>query len=222
MNQKGVIGYRYNYIFLTPNDTIKKKYRVTKFFFLFSNTFSWYNTTDNAANMVGTVRDLGVYQFGCAAHTLQLTVRDSTALVEPLLERCRSIAAYFHRSPQATETLSKFNKTLNPDSSGCKIRIDVPTRWNSLLLMLKDIIKLHQPIAATLASLPSAKVAPLNETELNRVIGLEKLLGKLQKHKPNQPKPNNKQQTQQTTINKQQTDKEINPKTTTYQDIRSF
>ncbi len=132
--------------------------------------------TDNAANMLGAVRDLGCYQFGCAAHTLQLTVRESIFPIEPPLQKCRDITAFFHRSPQATETLTKLIKHFDHDATSFKIRIDVATRWNTLLFMLRDIIKFSQAISGALAALPSASVTALTETELKRIVELEKLL----------------------------------------------
>jgi hypothetical protein len=135
-------------------------------------------TTDNAANMAGTVRRLGWFHFGCAAHTIQLTVRESVEQIQPLLDHCRSIASFFHRSPQAFEMLEKYIAVFHTHITTPTIRIDVATRWNSLLDMLKDILKCPVAIKHTLEAFPAAKTSPLSETELSRVKELVTLLGK--------------------------------------------
>ncbi len=59
-----------------------------------------------------------------------------------------------------------------------KIRIDVATRWGSLLLMLQDLHTLHAPIRAVLEPTETnCGVPPLSSPEVELVGAIIKILG---------------------------------------------
>lgn len=86
---------------------------------------------DNAANMLLGLDFLEVNHVSCFLHTLQLVIDDalfSQPMVKDLIAKCT------HHSSLACEKL----KAIQSEAAlpNLKLIQDVPTRWNSTLLML--------------------------------------------------------------------------------------
>jgi hypothetical protein len=80
--------------------------------------------TDNAANITNAVSLTNSQSVRCAAHTLQLCVKDaleSDAKIEPLLSKCRAIVGHSKRS---SHDLQKF-KSHQQSHSRCQNEIDL-------------------------------------------------------------------------------------------------
>ena len=89
-------------------------------------------TTDNANNMVAAVRHITWIYLPCFAHTLYLVVSNSlqeVPEVKAILQRCKNIVTYFHKSCKATDKLTFVQKRLNIDNR--KLLQEVETHWNS-------------------------------------------------------------------------------------------
>lgn len=102
---------------------------------------------DNAANMIVGLGYLEVGHMSCFLHTLQLVINDalfSQRYVEDLITKCRKIVTHFSHSSLACERLKQIQK-----DTGCKenkLIQDVPTRWNSTLIMLERILEQKQAL----------------------------------------------------------------------------
>ena len=120
--------------------------------------------TDNAANMKSGIRKIShkLPNPGCAAHTLHLIVTDTLVkelsdatkagmsqdlvdaleLVRGVIEKVRELARHFKRSLHATEQLRDLQDSEKP----LEIKLDVSTRWNSILAMLDRVLKLESKL----------------------------------------------------------------------------
>jgi hypothetical protein len=96
--------------------------------------------TDNAANIVKTIKDiLKLKHVPCFAHTLSLAVKAAIhddPQFSALIEKCRNIVTYFHSSSHAT---TKLNMCCG-GMAKTKLKQDVPTRWNSTFAMIKSLL----------------------------------------------------------------------------------
>lgn len=95
--------------------------------------------TDNAANIVKAIKDLGLKHVPCFAHTLSLAVKaaiHSDIQFSAVIEKCRKIVTYFHSSSNATLKLNM----LCGGKAKTKLVQDCPTRWNSTYLMIKSLL----------------------------------------------------------------------------------
>ncbi|XP_018318363.1 zinc finger BED domain-containing protein 4-like [Mycetomoellerius zeteki] len=110
--------------------------------------------TDNAANVVNTVRDTieiqEQYGLTCAAHTLQLVVNEALAYpkIQEICEKAGKLVEYFRHSNVATKALSK-QEQLN--MKPLKLIQSVKTRWNSTFEILEKLIANRLPISNVLA-----------------------------------------------------------------------
>ncbi|XP_039602239.1 E3 SUMO-protein ligase ZBED1-like [Polypterus senegalus] len=107
--------------------------------------------TDNARNMGVAVKEAGLSpHLKCFAHTLNLASQAGFKVnhVSHLLGRVRRVAAFFHSSSTATAVLTSKQQMLN--LSVHKLIMDVVTRWNSSLDMIKRYLEQQQAIAAVL------------------------------------------------------------------------
>ncbi|XP_051999904.1 zinc finger BED domain-containing protein 4-like [Xyrauchen texanus] len=88
----------------------------------------------------------------CFAHTLNLASQAGLSVprVSCLLGRVRRIAAFFHRSSTATVALAA--KQILMELPAHKLIIDVTTRWNSNLDMIKRYLEQQVAVTATLLS----------------------------------------------------------------------
>jgi hypothetical protein len=117
--------------------------------------------TDNASNIKKAVNDAakelksGWRHVSCFAHTLNLVVRaaiDEAPGFNPLLSKCRDVVNYFHRSVIAADKL-RSNQLCNGQVVSKKLKADVATRWNSLLLMVKSLLDVKDAVSSSLAML---------------------------------------------------------------------
>lgn len=66
----------------------------------------------------------------CFVHSINLLVQDGLKQIENVLNKLKTIVAYFKRSSTALAKLKQTQKQMQlPD---IKLKQDVPTRWNSL------------------------------------------------------------------------------------------
>lgn len=137
--------------------------------------------TDNAHNMDVAVREAGLeLHIKCFAHTTNLATQAglSVVRVSRLLGRVRRVAAFFHRSTAAAAVFTSKQKQLQLPSH--KLIMDVPTRWNSSLDMLKRYLEQQAAIGAALAS-PQVKrnardIDTLDSSDIRLAEDLVKLL----------------------------------------------
>ena len=108
--------------------------------------------TDNAANMLAAAQIDYLTHVKCFAHTLNLATQRALKLnpVSRLLGRIRRITGFLHRSSIATHALQEKQRLL--ELSPHKLKIDVPTRWNSAFEMNKRFLEQQPAICATLLS----------------------------------------------------------------------
>jgi hypothetical protein len=60
---------------------------------------------------------------------------------------------HFHYSTIASEKLKSTQRQLNPNGGILKLKMDVPTRWNSTYYMFERVIKIKEPVEAALGML---------------------------------------------------------------------
>ena len=110
--------------------------------------------TDNANNIVAAVRHNKWNYLPCFAHTLNLLVTNSlqeVPEVSAMLQCCKNIVSYFHKSYKATVKLTAIQSCLNIDNH--KLIQDVETRWNSSFYMPQRIVEQEEAIQTTLCLL---------------------------------------------------------------------
>lgn len=113
--------------------------------------------SDNAANIKSAIEKCNWRRLSCFAHDINLIVHCGLGKIEPVVTKIKDIVSYFKRSSHALAKLQEYQKqTGNPI---LKLKQDCPTRWNSTFDMFDRILRIKEPIIATLAI--------LNNTELN-------------------------------------------------------
>ena len=114
-------------------------------------------TTDNARNEQKAYEILGMSRFGCYGHRINLIVKHALDIPEvgKILGKARKIVTFFHQSSSVSEMLkSKQRLLLDEKLVGHKLVIDVVTRWNSTLYMLRRLLEQY-PCLIALANEPS-------------------------------------------------------------------
>lgn len=114
-------------------------------------------TTDNARNEQKAYEILGMQRFGCYGHRINLIVKNALAFPEVgrILGKARKIVTFFHQSSSVSEMLkAKQRLFLDEKLVGHKLVIDVVTRWNSTLYMLRRLLEQY-PCLMALANEPS-------------------------------------------------------------------
>ena len=71
----------------------------------------------------------------CAAHILNLIVKDGMSVLEEGVERVRDSVAFWSATPKRHEKFEKMAKTLNIEYNR-RLNLDCKTRWNSTYLMI--------------------------------------------------------------------------------------
>lgn len=120
-------------------------------------------STDNAANIVAATKLTGWVHIPCFAHTINLIVKDALVNIEELITKVKQNVEYFHRSSQATAKLMAIQKQMKPNEIPVKLMNDVATRWNSTFYMCERMIKLSEPLAATVGLLLNPINLPTEE-----------------------------------------------------------
>ncbi|KAF1316110.1 hypothetical protein FI667_g15657, partial [Globisporangium splendens] len=89
--------------------------------------------------------------------TLSSLERSPLDSVREIVQRFRSLATYFRRSPKARDRLVMIQRELlkTPPQQVVNIKVDCPTRWNSCWDMLQRFIKLQPAISKFFAYLAS-------------------------------------------------------------------
>ncbi|KAF9408552.1 hypothetical protein BGZ76_005850, partial [Entomortierella beljakovae] len=79
-----------------------------------------------------------VLWFGCAAHTMQLAIKDALKVckaVESLVSKCQNLAIEFHRKQYLSQALchvqQKYFKENFTKGTPLAVVVPVETRWNS-------------------------------------------------------------------------------------------
>lgn len=104
---------------------------------------------DNAANMIGGLRESGLKSLSCFIHSLQLVISDSIfsqQSVIDILTGCRALVTKLNHSPLAMSKFETLQKQLGVVKH--KLKQDVKTRWNSTYYMLERMLEQKQVIAA--------------------------------------------------------------------------
>ena len=96
--------------------------------------------TDNARNMTAAVTLTGYPRIPCIAHCLQLSILHGFKIAdtETLFVKCRKLVGHFKHSSANTAELKKCNESESPLLA---LQQDVPTRWNSVHIMMKSLLQ---------------------------------------------------------------------------------
>ena len=109
---------------------------------------------DNESNFVAGLRDAGIPNIPCLAHTLQLVVKDG-CLAQPavvdLTAKARKLVGHYKHSNIALQSLLKIQEQLG--LSPKRLIQDEPTRWNTTFYMLQRLLELKVAITAAGAEL---------------------------------------------------------------------
>lgn len=116
--------------------------------------------TDNAANMKLAITNCGWRRLSCFAHTINLIVQSGLSVIEEILLKVKNIVSHFKRNSHTLAKLQDFQKQTG--SPILKLKQDCPTRWNSTYDMLDRVLKIKEPIIATLAVLNNADLNVIN------------------------------------------------------------
>ena len=105
---------------------------------------------DNAANAVLGADLTGWPHFGCAAHTLQLSVNGGLAhpTTDKAIATARKLVSHFKHSVVATTALKEKQEQLNIKQH--HLIQDVSTRWNSTFFMIDRLVEQRVAIYAVL------------------------------------------------------------------------
>ncbi|CAH0563035.1 unnamed protein product [Brassicogethes aeneus] len=107
--------------------------------------------SDNAANIVASIRKGNWRHVGCFAHTVNLIVQKGLQEIAPIIFKIKKVVEYFKRSSHA---LAKFNQIQEQMGLvNLKLKMDVSTRWNSTLDMISRFCQRKDAIISTLAIL---------------------------------------------------------------------
>lgn len=95
-------------------------------------------------------------------------MQDALTCINPILVKVKAIVAYFDRSSAATERFSTMQTSMNPSQIPLKLKMDVATRWNSTLHMLERLVRVQEPLEATIGILQNP-VDSLTSSEWNTI-----------------------------------------------------
>lgn len=129
--------------------------------------------TDSGANIKAAVRLLGISHIPCTAHKLNNIVTNSLKLdfdgpskpddqvqIITSVKLCRSIVSHFKHSEVHTRLLVE--KQQQMCLNVLKLKQDVPTRWNSTLIMLERLLQIKEPLTVVSLSIKRCPTMPTN------------------------------------------------------------
>lgn len=123
--------------------------------------------TDNASNMENAAKYFeldGWVHFGCFAHKLNLVVNDALGEIKETVDKVHRIVTHFRKSTISKEKLLKYQQNQQKSSQPKTVIKSVPTRWNSVYLMLERFVELREPLRATIPNLDTdLPIIPLEE-----------------------------------------------------------
>ena len=124
-------------------------------------------TTDNASNMKVAGSQLGIIQWPCFSHTLQLAISEGLKIVsiKKALSAASTLVAHFNKSSKATTALKEKQVDLG-DKPKCLIQ-SVCTRWNSEFFMAQRLIELRLPMMAVLLDEKITKTKHRQSLDMN-------------------------------------------------------
>ena len=107
-------------------------------------------TTDNSQSIGSTIGLLGIEQFPCIAHTLQLAIMKALQVprVHNTIARCKKLVEHFKKSSKETYKLCEKQVVLQIFQH--QLMQECPTRWGSTQSMLKRLAEQQSAIAAVL------------------------------------------------------------------------
>ena len=118
--------------------------------------------SDNASDISRALRDLAGFQwFGCSAHHLNLIAQaafNKVPVTARLVKRTKKIVEYVRKSTTASNKLGEYNELLNETPS--KLHQENTTRWWSILLMFKSILRNINALKCTLFELGKSLLVP--------------------------------------------------------------
>lgn len=139
--------------------------------------------------MSAKARILDVEFFSCFAHVLNLIVTGALSKLNVTSEsedirfktfigKCRSLATLFNHSTNLNSQLLNDQRTHVPSKKPLRLVQDVVTRWNSLYLMLRRIVKIGASVVRVLNVPCNAnyKSKILNDEEQNIISDVTKVL----------------------------------------------
>ena len=99
------------------------------------------------------------------------SVKETTE-VHCLFAKCRDLVSLFHRSSKATGVLQLQCNLLFTESCNSRLVQDIPTRWNSTLLMISSLIQLKEQVMGALGALmmPNLALSELEWCDLTGII----------------------------------------------------
>ena len=108
--------------------------------------------TDKAANEKKAFEILNWVRFGCYGHHINLVFKNALTASEEIthvIAKVRKLVTFFHQSTSANDyLLSKQPLLLKEECANHKLIMDVPTRWNSTVAMLRRLLELSPAILA--------------------------------------------------------------------------
>ena len=108
--------------------------------------------TDNAANEKKAFQILNWIRFGCYGHRINLFVKNALSVskeISHVIAKGRKLVTFFHQSTSANDSLlAKQKLLLQEEFVGHKLIMDVPTRWNSTVAMLRRLLEQTPAILA--------------------------------------------------------------------------
>ncbi|KAG5531998.1 hypothetical protein RHGRI_026573 [Rhododendron griersonianum] len=106
----------------------------------------------------------------CAAHILNLIVKDGLDVIKSSIEKVRDSVAYWTATPKREEKFEDAARQLGV-FCGKKLSLDCPTRWNSTYLMLLTAIKYRSAFGRLRLKDPQYKCCP-NDDDWNMAIDI--------------------------------------------------
>ena len=128
--------------------------------------------SDGAANITLGSELASLEHLHCTIHLLQLAVNDAVFkqdMVDTIVKKCWRIVAPLNKSTKATAIFKGYLEDV-PEANRLRLKRDVPTRWNSVLLMLERFKRLEKYVRQYLKESKLAIIIPTREWEMIEMI----------------------------------------------------